>query len=461
MDPLLAIEANTWQSPSSIRPLSRNAYFLASFGLIVIATFCLAGHPASPVRVAQRRSHQANHVEIRLAVGDIVTQESGSLPLSDSNESHGGIQLGQSELSSSILGRYLSVPVTFLQNAIKSGWYWVMSKSKPEAHARTDDISGAMESNSSLAKAAALAQESFKHSFVVETYDGQEVVSSAVGIEDAAGVALLFHGCGQSARDWYELPEHRRIVKQLHDAQIHTVAFSAARVASNCWSTRFPPEKNEDVRYVSRAFQSFTANQSRFSELPRYGIGISSGGSFLSILSGYTAMPAFASQVLYLSSGSVRAFRQALSEYPNTLFVHLRASDSFPSRQALSDAKNALLHQGVKLVGEMSQRPTPLRPLTLHSRDPRLSQSSSENVFKMLLKCRLRVTSPQDGTDEKCRYTDVLRLHKQDQLLQRIMSSDVASRSLTQMIRVISGEHEVSSSSSDKVVKWLVSNARH
>lgn len=460
MDPLHIAAANAWQSQRSIRQLPRSAYFLASCGLLVVSTFCFAGHPASPLRVSQRSSHLANHVDIRLAVGDIVTQESGSLPLAENSPPQGS-DLGPLKRSTSIIGGYLSAPVEFLQNAIKSGWYWATSRSKSQTYAQPDEVSGATENSDSATKTAGMAQESLKHSLVVESYDGQELVSSAMGIGEVAGVALLFHGCGENARDWYELPEHRRIVKQLHDAQIHTVAFSAARVASNCWSTRFPPEKNEDVRHVRRAFQSFMRNQSRLSDLPRYGVGVSSGGSFLSILSGYAAMPNFASQVLYLSNGNMRAFRKALPEYPNTLFVHLRASDSFPSRQALKDAKRALLHRGVRLVGEMSQRPTPLRPLTLHARDPRLSQSSSEHVFKMLLKCRLHFRGNQDGTEEKCRYTDILRQNKQDQLLQRLLSSDVASRSLTQMIRVISGGHEISSSSSDKVIKWLVSNARH
>lgn len=454
MDRYIPCAAAFQESLSSVQRAPRKALFGASLGLFAVAVFCFAGHPLSPARIAQRRAYQASPTESQLAVGDIVTQKPDSLALDDRHPKRG------SHLRSTpTIAGYLSVPVQFFQNAIKSGWHWVTSHDRAHSSTRADDLTDGTQSNNALAKEALLAQESLKQSFVVGTYDGQEVASSAVGIEKVAGVALLFHGCGQNARDWYELPEHRRIVKQLHDAQIHTVAFSATHVSSNCWSTRFPAEKNEDIRRVVRAFEQLSQNQSRLSDVPRYGIGISSGGSFLSILSGYPAMPAFASQVLYISAGSLRAFRRALPDYPNTLFVHLRARDSFPSRQAVSDARKALLRQGVKLVGEMSQRPTPLRPLTFHSRDPRLPQSSSEHVFKMLLKCRLAAGLPGE-TNEMCRYTDVLRLYRNDEHLKRLMSTDIARRSLTQMIRVISGGHEVSSSSSDRVVKWLTSNAR-
>lgn len=297
---------------------------------------------------------------------------------------------------------------------------------------------------------------------------GQDVVYSRDISENPSGIAFLFHGCGQWALDWFQLPENRRIVEQLRTEGIAAIAFSSTQdAATRCWSTRFPAEKNGDAMQVMRAANEFLSNKSIPDSLPRYGIGVSSGATMLSVLSGASSMPRIASQALYISPGSMRAFNAASPTYPNTIFVHSKSDDSFASAKAVSLARQALIDKQVGIVGEMSQRPVALQPLTFHARDPVVSIASSHRLFKIMDACRAaRDEAEEEAADDegdvsnRCRYEEAVAQNADDPLLQALTGSPLATRALRQVIRVISGSHELSSSSCDKVISWLQNHAR-
>jgi hypothetical protein len=434
----------------------------AGCGLLIVALFCFARHPAAPVRVSSRRT--APSVDRRAAVGDIFTLDSDNI-----DGPHRIVTPFTSQESIESRHAFFPVSFSFLGDFWRS--IWAGARTGESANLRPleyDDVDGS-QANASLTESIANALDPLK-SFIEETYDGYAIVSSRAGIDEVAGIALLFHGCGQSARDWYELPEHRQVVRQLQASQILPVSFSASNSASGCWSTRFPAGKNEDALRVIRSFAWFSNQHSLPPRLLRYGVGISSGGTFLSILSGSDDMPPISTQVLYISPGSMRAFRHASEEYPNTLFVHLRNDIEYASHRAVSDGRRALLMRGVKLVGEMSQKAVPLRPLTMHSRDPRLSQTTSKYLFNVLMSCRVgkgNGNTAGDYTDTlrgrgTCQEADILRIHENIHQLRELREGGpVASRSLRQLVRVLNGQHELSSSSSDKVVRWLKGHPRH
>lgn len=297
--------------------------------------------------------------------------------------------------------------------------------------------------------------------------NGLEVVYSREAIEHPSGVAFLFHGCGQWASDWFQLPEHRRVVEDLRVAGIATVAFSSSsNAATRCWSTRFPADKNSDAVAVALAAHEFLLNKSLPETLPRYGVGVSSGATILSILSGSASMPRIASQVLYISPGSMRAFRDASSTYPNTLFVHSKSDENFASAPAISAARHALLENQVHVVGEMAQHRVPLRPLTFHARDPVLSTASSRRIYGIFATCRATPAAPaQDNNGDAedgaaCHFEEAVARNARDPVLEPLLANTLAARSLRQVMRVVSGGHELSSSSSDKVVAWLRAHAR-
>lgn len=297
--------------------------------------------------------------------------------------------------------------------------------------------------------------------------NGLEVVYSREATEHPSGVAFLFHGCGQRASDWFQLPEHRRVVEDLRVAGIATVAFSSSsNSATRCWSTRFPAGKNSDAVAVALAAHEFLLSKSLPETLPRYGVGISSGATILSILSGSASMPRIASQVLFISPGSMRAFRDAGPTYPNTLFVHSKSDENFASASAISAARRALLENQVHVVGEMAQRRVPLRPLTFHARDPVLSTASSRRIYGIFTTCRVTPAAPahgDNGGDENnalCHFEEAVARNARDSVLEPLLANTLAARSLRQVMRVVSGGHELSSSSSDKVVAWLRAHAR-
>jgi hypothetical protein len=444
----------------------------AGLGLLIVALFFLAGLPQSPARVSGGRPLGAP-ADVRYSSGSNVTQrahmaapERGHRTYSSDSRSAG--RGGQSNDREAPPGVWAA--------AFRSVWTWARSllMGGEAENARTSDedtFADAPAGNTSLDEDGGQLASSPQRAYVLDRVDGFDVAYSRAGVDSMAGLAVLFHGCGQGARDWYELPEHRQIVRQLRKARIATVAFSAGNAVSRCWSTRFPAEKNDDAVRVARAVRLFVSNHSISPELPRYGIGISSGGTLLSILSTAALMAPLASQALYISPGSMRAFRRATADYPNTLFVHLQTDNDFASHRAISAGRRVLLGRGVRVVGEMSQRSVALHPLTLHAREPRISQDKSRRVFEILTACRARAGGPTEAAGAEgeangdvggatCRFDDAIRQHARDDSLRDILDDPTARRSLDQVVRVLSGQHEVSGSGGDKVVAWLRANGR-
>jgi hypothetical protein len=112
---------------------------------------------------------------------------------------------------------------------------------------------------------------------------------------DIAGVVFLFHGCYRDGIDWFQLPEEQAIVQFLLTHSHAVVAFSSPkRTGSRCWSNTFPAQENVDVEQVTRAWHqmqndpeilgSLFYQEENPKNVPLYGIGASSGGTFVTIL---------------------------------------------------------------------------------------------------------------------------------------------------------------------------------
>lgn len=261
-----------------------------------------------------------------------------------------------------------------------------------------------------------------------------------------SGIALLIHACGQQARDWFQLPEHRRVAAQLVRKQLALLAISSGNRVNGCWSTRFPHWQNEDVERVTIVVRQWSTNHNILPSAPIYAVGISSGGTMLSVLSSSDLVPNLASQALYISPGNYRAFRNASKAYPNTLFVHHISDQHYASSAAVTAARKILLKQKVQLVGELPLSPITLTPLTLHEREPRFSVDVSRKIYSMLKAHR--------GNIE-----EAMRTSTNEHLVQ-LWADRSARRAIKQIVRVAGGHHELSSMHSEKVADWLLSNGR-
>lgn len=269
-------------------------------------------------------------------------------------------------------------------------------------------------------------------------------------IREIKGIALLIHGCGEEAKDWFQLPEHRHIAAQLVRRKLALLAVSSSNKVNGCWSTRFPSAKNEDAERVTIGVKQWTLKHNILPNAPIYAIGVSSGATMLSVLSSSHMLPNIVSQALYISPGNQRAFRNASDSYPNTIFVHLTSDQHFASSSAITSARKVLLNQKVKLVGELPLKKVELTPLTIHQREPRISPRLSKRIFN--------VVREHLGTSSNRMEKAVLVSSNEDLLT--LWADKEARRAVRQVFRVTEGQHELSAVYSDKVVDWLIRNGR-
>lgn len=261
------------------------------------------------------------------------------------------------------------------------------------------------------------------------------------------GVALLIHGCGQDANDWFELPEHRHVAAHLVRRRLALLAISSGNRVNGCWSTRFPHWQNEDVERVIIVVSQWSSDQNIPPTAPFYALGISSGATMLSVLSASNLLPNLVSQALYISPGNQRAFRNATVAYPNTLFIHLTTDQHYASPSAIAAGRKILLRRKVELVGELALGKPSLTPLTLHEREPRISEEMSRKIFSVL-------ELQRDDMEKAMRVST-------NEEVASLWADKNLRRAAKQVIRVVNGQHELSAMHAERMTEWLIKNGRH
>lgn len=259
------------------------------------------------------------------------------------------------------------------------------------------------------------------------------------------GVALLFHGCLQDAKDWFQLPEHRNIAAHLLHNRLALLAITSENRVTACWSTRFPAHQNSDAERVNIVTHQWLTDHHISPQTPLIGVAISSGATMLSVLAASQFLPALASQVLYISPGNMRAFHNATSNYPNTLFVHVMADHYYASPSAIESARSILLKRGVKVVGELPLGQIHLLPLTFHHHEPRITRNMSRRLFAAAKK--------YNGDVEKAAMLSA------DEVVRNLWINKELGRGVQQIARVVRGAHEVSARHADLVAEWAVMHA--
>lgn len=262
------------------------------------------------------------------------------------------------------------------------------------------------------------------------------------------GVALLLHACRQSATDWFVLPEHRRLASELLRHHLALLAVTSANRVTGCWSTRHPASLNYDASRVRLAIRQWLDAQRIAHAAPIYAVGVSSGGTFLSVIAAAHIVPSLASQALYLSGGNPRALRNASHLYPSTLFVRLQADRHYAPASVVAASRTILLSRRVPLVAEMPLLPERWTPMSLHIHEPRVSAAASDAIFQHITACAHKIDCA--ATRAAAHNTSVALVWQQPEL--RVALSQVA--------RVLRGDHELSASHANLVADWLVRHGR-
>lgn len=262
------------------------------------------------------------------------------------------------------------------------------------------------------------------------------------------GVALLLHACRQSATDWFVLPEHRRLVSELLRHHLALLAVTSANRVTGCWSTRHPASLNYDASRLRLAIRQWLDSQRIAHAAPIYAVGVSSGATFLSVIAAANIVPSLASQALYLSAGNPRALRNASHLYPSTLFVRLQADRHYAPASVVAASRTILLSRRVPLVAEMPLLPERWTPMSLHLHEPRVSVAASDAIFQHITACAHKIDCA--ATRAAAHNSSVALVWQQPEL--RVALSQVA--------RVLRGDHELSASHANLVADWLVRHGR-
>ena len=89
------------------------------------------------------------------------------------------------------------------------------------------------------------------------------------------GILVFFHGCNHGGQDFFMLPEDRLVARAALDRGLAVLSITSADRRSGCWS------KTRDLKDLSTVFDTWIQQVNLSPELPRIGMGASSGGAFL------------------------------------------------------------------------------------------------------------------------------------------------------------------------------------
>lgn len=179
-----------------------------------------------------------------------------------------------------------------------------------DVHARLRaDIGTAVAGDSDKYHAIGLLLSKTPQLMVLEQ-DGIELFSShdlndGTALAGVRRVLLLFHGCKNSASVWaLGAPERVLLRPLLEEQQTLVIALSSsasrARAAGNgCWNNKAEPGSNTDVVNVWTILGSLFAANPSLRQATLHGLGVSSGGAFISLLA---TVLQFDSIVVYIAA---------------------------------------------------------------------------------------------------------------------------------------------------------------
>lgn len=169
--------------------------------------------------------------------------------------------------------------------------------------------------------------------FFLQDTGGAEVIYH-VGSQDYPTL-LLFHGCAHKGVHFFPpsegcppcegLPEDMAIVKSAVAANYNVLAFTSLDRRSGCWSAA-------DVELVTQHLAQVRAHTGLSEAGPLYGIGASSGGSFLLLLALTLRFDAIVPMIA--SRPAARLPDPPLVPFPPTLFVHMSRDARMAARVA-------------------------------------------------------------------------------------------------------------------------------
>ncbi|KAI2497722.1 hypothetical protein MHU86_16764 [Fragilaria crotonensis] len=130
------------------------------------------------------------------------------------------------------------------------------------------------------------------------------------------GILVFFHGCNHGGQDFFYLPEDRLVAKAALDRGLAVLSITSADRGSGCWS------RKRDSKDLSTVFTTWIQTVQLSEDLPRIGMGASSGGAFLFAAYKVLKFKAMASYIM-TASFSREDTSSPVTTLPATAFVYM------------------------------------------------------------------------------------------------------------------------------------------
>ena len=268
------------------------------------------------------------------------------------------------------------------------------------------------------------------------------------------GIVLLFHGCNRRGIDWFQLPEEQTIVRYLLSQSNIVIAISSYGAyktrGSTCWDNTYPPSDNHDVQLISSVLlpessSSLSSSSSHSSaseqffeklnkrinptissieaakftvfpsmktgvndddlrrrrqtttKVPIYGIGASSGGTFVTILN--QVLPMNGMELIVSPGHRVAIDWMSIQKYssttssgtsivppPRIAFVYMPKDQRFATDESISKHQDILAYgdNGIKSI-KFTCHPKPITSEWLHTRIEHLTLQQSQAIVDILI----------------------------------------------------------------------------
>ena len=201
----------------------------------------------------------------------------------------------------------------------------------------------------------------------------------------ARGVLMFFHGCNHGGQDLFELPEDRIVALAALNRGLAVLSMTSKNRDSGCWNS-----KDVDALESNNVVDKWMSSVELPPNLPRMGMGASSGGAFL--FKSYKALK-FKSMASYvIGTGFKEADLDDGSAIP-TVFVHMPKD----TRRAGSivEKHKALVRAGVP-TKVLEVHPHPLTPELCARRLPELGDRRCQSFIRDVMASRKELLNKND-----------------------------------------------------------------
>jgi hypothetical protein len=153
----------------------------------------------------------------------------------------------------------------------------------------------------------------------------------------SVGGLLLFHGCRHTGQDWLTLPEDRAAVLAALDMGFAVAALTNTNKFSGCWNA------DTDLAHTKQVLKTLEERwPEHFGRHPLFGLGASSGGTFVSMMAPVLGLDGI---VVIVSPGSPNV---SSKKVPPTAFIYMSRDLHWASALAIRQSMTVLMNANIK-----------------------------------------------------------------------------------------------------------------